>query len=92
MSGLGRRLARLEQHANGELEAEIARLAAEYGLHPDEIRHEVEEFARQRAHHGPEPAAVTVRRLAAEFDLDEAELWAEYERIRDRLGSRACAR
>jgi hypothetical protein len=64
-----------------DLEAEIRRLAAEYGLDPNEVRREAEELARQRARYGPEPIEVTIRRSAQEFGLDEITLRAEYERI-----------
>ena len=89
---LPRRLTRMEQQqTNRALEVEIDRLAAEYGLHPDEVRHELEMHARYRAHYGPEPVAVTIQRLAAEFDLDEAELWAEYQQGALRREGRQCA-
>jgi hypothetical protein len=91
LPSLPRRLARMErQRANRALEAEIARLAVEYGLHPDEVRHEAEKVAGYRAQYGPEPIAVTISRLAAEFGLDEAEVRAEYERITAQRGALPC--
>jgi hypothetical protein len=91
LPSLPRRLARMErQRANRALEAEIARLAAEYGVHPNEVRHELEKCARYHEQFGPEPIEVAIARLAAEFDLGEAELWAEYERIRARRQGSLC--
>jgi hypothetical protein len=86
---LPRRLERMEQRqTGGDREGEIQMLAAEYGLHPDEVRHEFDAVSRRMATYGREPVALTVRRLAQEFALDEAELWAEYTRIQRQLGSR----
>ena len=44
------------------------------------------------ARYGREPMDVTIRRVAAEYGLDDAELRAEYEQIQHRLRSRRCAR
>jgi hypothetical protein len=79
------RISRVKQLSQRvDIEAEIQALAEEYGLHPNEVRHEAEEISRLRARFGPEPIKVTIRRLAEEFDLDETEVRAEYERIQAR--------
>ena len=83
------RLGRMElQRQAVDLEAEIRRLAVEYGLDPNEVRREAEELARHRARYGPEPIDVTIRRSAQEFGLDETELRAEYERTQARRAAR----
>jgi hypothetical protein len=90
-ASLPRRLSRMErQQTNRALEAEIARLAVEYGLHPDEVHYELEAYTRHRERYGPEPVEFTIRRLAAEFELDEAEVRAEYERITAQWGALPC--
>jgi hypothetical protein len=92
LPSLPRRLSRMEQQrSNRQTEAEIAILAEEYGLHPDEVRHALEETRQRIARYGPEPVETTVQRLAAEFELDPAELRAEAERSRERLRARGVA-
>jgi hypothetical protein len=92
LASLPRRLARMErQRSNRQLEATIAVLAEEYGLHPGEVRHALEETRRRTASYGPEPVETVVQRLAAEFGLDPAELRAEAERSRERLRARGVA-
>ena len=82
LPSLPRRLNRMEQQQAGRaLEAEIAWLATEYGLHPNEVRHELEAHIQLRELYGPEPVDVTISRLADQYKLDAADLRAEYERV-----------
>ena len=81
------RLNRMEQQRGAYVSPlMIAELAEEYGLHPDEVRDEMTRFQQHVSQYGREPADVLIRRTAAEFGLDEGELWAECERIASRLG------
>jgi hypothetical protein len=79
------RISHMEQQRQWvDLEAEIQALAAEYGLHPNEVRHELETVQDRIARYGPDPIKVTIRRCAEEFGIDETELRAEYEQIQAR--------
>lgn len=87
-ASLPRRLERMEQRrAAAIVDAQLRILAEEYGLHPDEVLAELAEHQRRLATYGREPTEITIHRLATEFDLDETELRAEYERILARLES-----
>ena len=88
IASLPRRLERMEQQRAAVIvDAQLQILAEEYGLHPAEIRAELAEHQKRLITYGREPVAVTIRRLALELNLDETELWAEYERILARLRS-----
>ncbi len=77
-----------EQQANRTSEHQIAILAEEFGLDPNEVRHELEEIERRIRHYGPESVEVGLHRLAAEFDLDPEEIRAEVEETSARLRAR----
>jgi hypothetical protein len=84
------RIGRLAQQRQAiDLEAEIAALAAQYGLHPEEVRQELTVLQAQIARSGRLPIGATIRQLATEFDLDEDALWAEYREITARREGRA---
>ncbi len=74
--------------ASGNLERTVAELASEYGLHPAEVRAELEVVAERIRRFGPGTPAQTIRQCAEEFGLPEEELWTEYARITGTVGVR----
>lgn len=83
------RLTRMErQRATIHLDGTIAILTEEYGLDPNEVRHELEALDRRIRQYGPEPVEVRLQQLAEEFDLDPEEIRAEAEHIHARLAAR----
>jgi len=77
-ASLPRRLERLtEQRGSLALERTVREVAAEYGLHPVEVRAEFEEIAERVRRFGPCSADEVVTRCAAEFGLSEDDLRAE---------------
>ncbi len=80
------RIGRMEQRrGNRQLGSTITILAEEYGLDPNEVRHELAAIDRRIGQYGSEPVEVGLRRLAAEFELDPEEIRAEVEQIHVRL-------
>lgn len=81
-ASLPHRLERLNGlQQSGGVERAMHELAAEHGLHPAEVRAELE-VIKERVHRfGPCTTEQAVRRCAEEFRLPEAEVWAEYTRI-----------
>jgi hypothetical protein len=77
---------------NRESEEQIAILAEEFGLHPEEVRRELEETKRHHRRFGPESMSVQIGRLARELDLDEAAIRREYELVRLHLQVRRVVR
>ena len=77
------RLTRMERRQGGGslTTSQITELAAEYGLHPEEVRREVRLFTERIATYGRESMEVTIHRLAAEFGLDPEQLRAEAEQM-----------
>lgn len=72
----------------------INELAEEFGLHPEEVRREMEETAERIRRFGPEPVDALIRRCAEEFGLSEDELRAEYAQLvaRRKQAGIQCAR
>lgn len=64
-----------------DLERAIRELAAETGLHPAEIRAELEAIEARIRRYGPETPERLVSRWAEELGLPEEELWDEVARI-----------
>ena len=81
------RLDRLTGHRSaGDLDRTVRDLATEYGLDPAEVRAEWEEIQARTRRFGPPSAEQVVRRCAEEFDVPEAEVWAEVARITGTVG------
>ena len=83
------RLTRMEaQQTNRQLEHQIAVLAEEFDLEPEEVRHELAAIRRRTRQYGPEPVEETLRRCAEELGIDKEELWAEVQQTQARLAAR----
>jgi hypothetical protein len=83
------RIARLSRQTQAPLSArEIAWLAAEYGLHPEEVRREAARHQDHIRRYGRKPVEGLAVRLAEEYGVPAAELMAEAERVVQRREKR----
>ena len=81
------RLERLHgRRATVDLEHAVRDLAAEYGLHPAQVRAELHDLAECVRRFGVSTPAQAIERWAEEFSIREAELCAEVVRVTDKTG------
>jgi hypothetical protein len=82
---LPRRLDQLAARGHaGDRERLIFDVAAKTGLDPAEVRAKLELIEAHERRYGPSTVEQTVRRIANELGLSEAEVWAEYAQVTGR--------